>query len=237
MLISDWSQVHVHILQFEQEGLVTRTFRRLDPERQQAVIHAILEEASEKGPTSLNIKEVARRADVSIGSLYQYFDNREGLLDFTVALCVRYMVDLFDQFTPILSSVPLRDGLRYYITGGLEWSQTETGLVRFFARAAYQGDPSLTESVVKPMASAMRNMVEQMLTQAMERGEIRSEIDLEATIRVINALMISVGDSLLFPFINEYFLVTDDDMPIERVLDALIDVVIRGIGKTGDEQG
>ncbi len=237
MLISDWSQIHVHILQFEQEGKVTRTFRRLDPERQQAVVHAILEEAGEKGPTSLNIKEVARRADVSIGSLYQYFGNREGLLDFTVALCARYMVDLFAQFTPILAALPLRDGLRYYIAGGLEWSKTEAGLVRFFARAAYQGDPALLESVVTPMAEAMQNMVEQILTQAVERGEIRSDIDFEASVRVINALMISVGDALLFPFINEYFLVTDEDMPLERVLDALIEIVIQGIGKTGDERG
>ena len=87
-------------MQFEQEGLVTRTFRRLDPERQQAVVHAILEEAGEKGPTAINIKEVARRADVSVGSLYQYFGNRDGLLDFAVALCVRYMVDMFDSVWP-----------------------------------------------------------------------------------------------------------------------------------------
>lgn len=234
MLISDWSQIHVHILQFEQEGLVTRTFRRLDPERQQAVVHAILEEAGEKGPTSLNIKEVARRAGVSIGSLYQYFGNREGLLDFAVALCVRYMVDLFEQFAPMLSSVPLREGLRYYIAGGLEWSQIEAGLVRFFARAAYQGDPALSERVVRPMAEAMQNMIQQILAQAVERGEIRADIDFEAVVRVINALMISVGDALLFPFINEYFLVTGEGMPLERVMDALIEVVINGIGKLQD---
>lgn len=230
MLISEWSQIHVHILQLEQEGLVTRTFRRLDPERQQAVIHAILEEASDKGPTSLNIKEVARRAGVSIGSLYQYFGNREGLLDFTVALCARYMVDMFEKFAPILSALPLRDGLRYYIAGGLEWSQTEAGLVRFFGRAAYQGDPALSDSVVRPLADAMHAVVTQLLETALERGEIRPDVDFDATVRVINALMISVGDALLFPFINDYFQVTDEGMPVDRVLDALIEVVIRGIG-------
>lgn len=230
MLISDWSKIQTHILHFEQEGLVTRTFRRLDPERQQAVIHAILEEASEKGPTSLNIKAVARRAEVSIGSLYQYFGNREGLLEFTMALCARYMVDLFDQFAPILSVLPLNDGLRYYILGGVEWSQTEAGLARFFGRAAYQGDPALSKSIVKPIAEAMRATVEQILEQALERGEIRQDVDFDATVRAINALMIAVGDALLFPFINDYFQVTDTNMPAERVVDAMVEMIIKGIG-------
>jgi len=190
-----------------------------------------LEEASEKGPTSLNIKEVARRAEVSIGSLYQYFGNRDGLLEFTTALCVRYLVDLFDQFTPMLSALPLEEGLRYYILGGVEWSQTEAGLARFFGRAAYQGDPALSESIISPIAKAMRTTVEGILTQAIERGEIRPDLDYGATVRVINSLMIAVGDALLFPFINDYFQVIDDEMTQERVVDAMVAMILNGIGQ------
>lgn len=229
MYNQDWSQIQVHILHFEQEGLVTRTFRRLDPERQQAVVNAILAEASEKGPTALNIKEVARRADVSVGSLYQYFNNRDGLLDFGVALCVRYMVDLFEQFGPMLAALPLREALRYYVLGGIEWGQTEAGLVRFFGRAAYQGDPALAESVVRPVAEVLRGMMINILTQAAGRGEIRPDVDLEGAARAINAMMIAVGDAQLLPYLNSYFLVSDEAMPLERVVDAMVEMVLKGI--------
>jgi AcrR family transcriptional regulator len=229
MLIQDWSQIHIHILQFEKDGLVTRTFRRLDPQRQQSVLHAILDEASEKGPTAINIKEVARRADVSVGSLYQYFGNRNGLLDFTVALCVRYIVDLFDQIAPMLASLPLSDALRYYILGGIEWSQTEAGLIRFFGRSAYQGDSALVDRVVKPVADVMRGTTTEILCQAAKRGEIRKDIDFDATVRVINALMIAVGDAQLFPYLNTYFQVNDEEMPLERVMDALIEMLLKGL--------
>jgi len=231
MLISDWSQIHTHILKFEQEGLVTRTFRRLDPERQQAVVHAILEEAGEKGPTAINIKEVARRAEVSVGSLYQYFDNRQGLLDFAVALCMRYTVDLFEHFGPILAGLPLREALHYYLMGGIEWGQTEAGLLRFFGRAAYQGDPALTESVVRPLADVLRSMMTEILSQAAARGEIRPDVDLDAIARVLNTLMIAVGDAHLFPYLNTYFQVSDEEMPMERTLEALLDLVLTGIAK------
>ncbi len=225
----DWSQIQLHIIQLEQEGKVTRTFRRLDPERQQLIIDAILEEASEKGPTALNIKEVARRAEVSIGSLYQYFGNREGLLGFAVALCVRYMVDLFQQFGPMLTALPIQEALRYYLLGGIEWGNTEAGLVRFFGRAAYQGDSEMAESVVRPVAEVMLGMMHEILTQASARGEIRPDLDLEATARAVNAMMIAVGDSQLLPYLNVYFQVSDESLPLERVIDALIEMLLHGL--------
>lgn len=225
----DWSNIQIQILQMEQEGKVTRTFRRLDPERQQAVLDAILAEAAQKGPTAIHIKEVARRADVSVGSLYQYFGNRQGLLDFAVTLCVRHMQEMFGQFGPALAALPLPDALRYYLLGGIEWSQTEAGLVRFFGRAAYQGDPSLAEEVVRPIAEIMRSTVTEILAQAAARGEIRPDVDLEAAARAVNALMNAVGDAQLFPEINLYFQVYDDEMPIERVTEAVIQMVLQGI--------
>jgi AcrR family transcriptional regulator len=230
MLTSDWTKIHTHILQLEQKGLVTRTFRRLDPARQQAIINAILEEAVEKGPTSINIKEVARRANVSIGSLYMYFNHRDGLLAFAVELCARFMVDMFEGLGPMLAAMPLRDGLTMYLSGGIEWSQTMAGLIMFFARAAYQGDPRLGQEVVRPVADAMRRTVNDMLTQAIARGEVRDDIDLEATTRVIHALTIAVGDAQLLPYLNTYFQVMGEDVSPERTLKAMLDLVMSGIG-------
>lgn len=230
MLTSDWTKIHTHILQLEEKGLVTRTFRRLDPARQQAIIDAMLEEAVEKGPAAINIKEVARRAGVSTGSLYMYFHNREGLLAFAVELCVRFMVDMFEGFGPMLAAMPLRQGLAAYLSGGIEWSQTMTGLIMFFVRAAYQGDPRLAQEVVRPVADSMRKTVNDMLTRAIARGEVREDIDLEAMTRVIHALTIAVGDAQLLPYLNTYFQVAGEDMPPERTLEAMLDLVLSGIG-------
>ena len=226
---ADWGQLHGHILQFEQQGLVTRTFRRLDPDRQLAIITAILDEAIAKGPAGLNIKQVAERAGVSVGSLYTYFPKREGLLAFAVELCTRYLTDMFDSYRPYLAALPLREALPAFLAGGLEWGQMQTGLVQFFARAAYHGEPALAEQVVRPIATVMLEMVRDMLAQAMARGEVRKEIDLEATARLIYALTIVVGDSQLLPYLNAYFQVTGDEVSLERVMAALVALVAHGI--------
>jgi AcrR family transcriptional regulator len=229
MALNEWANFQPYIQQLEQEGKTTRTFRRLDAARQQAVIDAILEEATEKGPASLNIKEIARRAGISVGSLYQYFPNREGLLDFAIGLCVRYMTNMFDMSRPYLLAMPLREALQAYLTVGIEWGKTDIGLVRFFGRAAYQGDPDLAERVVRPVAAAMRKITFEMLERAVQRGEISREVDLEAGSRLVNGLMIVVGDSQLLPYLNIYFQITDEKISAEHILETLVPFILKAL--------
>jgi AcrR family transcriptional regulator len=231
--LSEWVQIHTHILEMEQEGLVTRTFRRLDPERQQAVLAAILDEAVARGPASLNVKQVAERAHVSVGSLYQYFNSRDGLVGFAVSLCARYLVDEFNRYRPMLVSMPLREGLTAYLTGGLEWSQMQVGLVQFFLRGAYQGDPEIGDRLVRPVGAALRETVHEMLVEAQQRGEVRREIDLEAAARIINTLMIAVGDSLLLPYLDTYYQLSDGEMPLDRLLETLLDLILSAVAPKG----
>jgi len=235
MNLSEWTQIHTHILHLEQAGLVTRTFRRLDPERQQAILTAILDEAAAEGPGALNIKQVAERAGVSVGSLYTYFPNREGLLAFAVEVCVRFVTEQFDQYRPYLRVLPLRDALEAYLVGGVEWSQMYAGFLRLFARAAYHGDPELADSLVRPIATLLLDMVSEMVAAAAGRGELRRDVDLEAATRLIHALTIVAGDSQLLPYLNTYFQVVGQDLPPERLTSALIDLVLRGIGAEQSE--
>jgi AcrR family transcriptional regulator len=230
MMFSDWANFQAYIQQFEQEGRVTRTFVRLDPARQQAILNAILEEATAKGPASVNIKEIARRAGVSVGSLYQYFPDRNGLLDFAIELCVRYMLNMFEMSRPYLADMPLAEALRSYLSVGIEWGKAETGLMRFFGRAAYQGDPDLAGRVVRPIAEVMRKLTFEMLEQAVRGGEIRQDADLEAASRLVNGLLIVVGDSQMLPYLNTYFQITDEQISQERILENLVPFILKGLG-------
>jgi len=228
--LTEWPSIHLYILQLEQEGLVTRTFRRLDPQRQHAIVVAILDEAAERGPSAVNIKNVAKRAGVSVGSLYQYFKDRDNMLAFAVDLCVRYTQDLFNQYRPYMAELPLRQALSVYLKEGIEWSQGEEGFLQLFARAAYQGEATLIDRLVRPIATTLREMVRDMLSAAVVRGEIRSDIDLEATSRIVHALTIAVGDSQLLPYLNNYFQVVDPSLETERTHQAFLDLVLNGVG-------
>ena len=127
--------------------------------------------------------------------------------------------------------MPLREALTAYLTYGVEWSRTQQGFVQFFGRAAYRGDLSLVEKVVRPVSIAMRDVMSDLLSAAHKRGELRPDLDVEAAAHVVNVLTISVGDSQLLPYLNNYFQVTDESMSLERIVNALVDLVMNGIAK------
>ncbi|MBN1679609.1 MAG: TetR/AcrR family transcriptional regulator [Anaerolineae bacterium] len=235
MATSNWLHIHSHILQLEREDIVTRTFRRLDPERQQIIWDAILDEAADRGPVSINIKQVAERAGVSVGSLYTYFNDRDGMLNFAVTLSARILIESIRVFGPMLAAMPLKDGLAAYVAGALEWTELYLKPLRLFIRATYQGgDPQLTEKLVRPVAAALQDTLRQMLVNAAERGEIRPDVDLEAATRVVYGLAIAVTDPQLLPHLNAYFQMVDDTMPAERVVSMYIKLVLEGIGTKAD---
>ena len=225
--------LYSQIIALESDGLVTRTFRRLDPERQLAIIEAILDEAAAGGPTSVAIKPVARRAGIAVGSLYQYFPDRDGMVQFAASVSSRLLIACFDRYRPMLASLPLRDALSAYLGGGVEWSRTYAGLLRFFARAAYQGDVGLEHELVKPVATAMRETIIAVLAAARVRGELREDVDIEWAARMTHALTIAVGDGQLLPHLNAYFQVVPEGVAGEAATAAGIDFVVAAIGAEG----
>ncbi len=229
LISEDWARTYAIVLDLEKAGLVTRTFRRLDPQRMQTVVNAILEEAYARGPAELNIKQVAERAGVSVGSLYQYFGSRANLLSFSAQLVTRSLSAEIISYSSSLAEMPLRDALEAYVFGGLEWSQEQAGFLRFYARAAYQGDPTLQETVVRPLAEALLEMVHTILAQAHIRGEVRPGLDLEAASRGLYGAFIAFADAQLLPYLNTYFQAVSADVSPQRTWASLIDILMNGL--------
>lgn len=219
--------------ELEREGLVTRTFRRLDPHRQLAVLEAIFADAGERGPAGVNIKEVARRAQVSVGALYTYFGNRDGMLAFAVEVANRSMAAVLGAYGPELAALPVREALAAYVQGGIDWCHATPGLAAFFARGAYQGDPLVVDAVVRPAADAMRGAVSAILHAGAARGEVRGNVDLDATARLVHALVVALSDTQVLPHLNTYLQVLDDGFAPERMLEATLDLVLAGIAPDG----
>jgi len=230
IISTHWKPIFNRIMELEEKGLVTRTFRRLDKERQEIILKAILEEAIEKGPEAINIKEIANRADIAIGSLYQYFESREKLLEFTVELTVSLLCDLLANQSATVLEMPLREGLVYYLNASVEWGRSQTTLMRFFARAAYHGDGQYSNRIVGPIAEKLGRIIREMLVCAVKRGELRPDLDLDAATAMIHALTTAYGDAQLLPYINIYYRILDQSKTPEQRLEVFIDMVMQGIG-------
>ncbi len=221
-----------------------RTFVRLAPERRKSILDAALEEAGSHGPAALNIKVVAERASVPVGSLYQYFGDRDALVRLTSVLASRRLTAVLEFAAPFFRDMPLEQGLSKYLEQSLEWCESEPTLMRIYCTAAYNvaflrempaetaDDPEAL--LVSAIARSMRKFSETMLEAAHQRGELRPEIDVEVASRIVNVLMVAVTDALLLPGLNTYYQLYDSCHGPKRMLQAAVAFACRGLLKDGE---
>ncbi len=219
----------------EADGTVTRAFRRLDPERQRAVVGAIVAEVAARGVHGVQVKPVAERSGVAVGSLYQYFPKRDGMVAAAVGVAVGYLTAGLDDAAPAMAQLPLRDGLLAYLGVGVEWSAENSDLLRLFAHAAYGGSAEHAATVVRPVAEAMRRVLRALLEGARERGELRTDVDVETALRLVHVVTVAAGDAQLLPHLDEYYRLFEPDRGPSVVVPQLVDLLIRAIGT--DHQG
>jgi TetR/AcrR family transcriptional regulator len=236
--MSSYRLVPETVNRLELEGLVTRTFRRLDPERMDQVLRAVCEEVYGSGGDELNIKRVARRAGVAVGSLYQYFGNRGNMLKASATLVSDGLAAELDSYREQIAGMPLREGLRVYLEAGIEWAKADASYLRLFGSAAYSssgGDDAaeFKRRLVAPVAKAMQGMIRALIANAAARGELRAGLDVEAAARMANALLIVLGDAILIPTLNDYFLLYDDARGPDELIPLYLDMLESGIAAKG----
>lgn len=87
-------------------------FSKLDPTRQQAILNAAAEEFTRSGFEKASYNNIIKRAEVSKGAMYYYFDDKEDLYLTVVRRAIERIVALFDTIPDATDS----DG---------HWQQTE----------------------------------------------------------------------------------------------------------------
>jgi hypothetical protein len=74
------------------------------------------------------------------------------------------------------------------------------------------------------------------MTQVIECGEVRADIDLEVTTQSIHALSIAIGDRELLPNLNDDFQLSDDEVPPEKAYKAFLSLILDGIKMVSGEE-
>ncbi|MEU9018122.1 TetR/AcrR family transcriptional regulator [Actinomadura sp. NPDC048394] len=87
------------------DGVRRRPAQRRSAERVERLLDACAELLAEAGQEALTTREVARRAGVPIGTLYQFFDGKPGLLH---ELAMRQLAVLMARLRERLAAAPVR---------------------------------------------------------------------------------------------------------------------------------
>ena len=151
-------------------------------ERRQRILDATLALASKGGYEAVQMRAVAERAGVALGTLYRYFPSKIHLLVSGLAREFERNQDKLDR-TPIPGATPY-DRMLYVLGKITRTMQREPLLTEAMTRAFMFADPSAAAEV-----AVVARLMEHMLTRAMHDGE--PSADEIAIARVIGDVWLS----------------------------------------------
>ena len=151
-------------------------------ERRKRILDATLALASKGGYDAVQMRTVAERADVALGTLYRYFPSK-------IHLLVSELAREFEQAQEKLDRKPIPGETSYermmYVLGRITRSmQREPMLTEAMTRAFMFADPSAAAEV-----NTVARLMEHMFTRAMHEGE--PSADEIAIARVIGDVWLS----------------------------------------------
>jgi len=151
-------------------------------ERRQRILDATLALASKGGYEAVQMRAVAERANVALGTLYRYFPSKIHLLVSGLAREFERTQEKLDR-RPIPGDTPY-DRMLYVLSRVTRTMQREPMLTEAMTRAFMFADPSAAAEV-----NAVARQMERMFTRAMHDGE--PSADDAAIARVIGDVWLS----------------------------------------------
>jgi AcrR family transcriptional regulator len=147
--------------------------------RKRQIITSALEIISEEGVKNLTMKKIANRIGISDAALYRHFKNKQELM---LVMIETVGMNLVTKISLSGSNVdnPV-DRLEEILHNHLTYLEKNKGIPRLiFSETVHQNDPILRNSVLK-IVNQYLDLIRGILLQAKETGQVKENIDIEAT--------------------------------------------------------
>lgn len=176
----------------------TALFEKQNKDKQKRIIEAAILEFSEKGFENANTNRIARDANISVGSLFKYFNNKIDLFLYIVKLAES---ELESQIHSVLSmEKDFFDTVDMILSLIHEYSKTDKALVRLYHEMTSIGQSSLVETVVSTLEKVAGSEYKTMIKDAQDRGEIRSDVDPAVVAFILDNIFMSLQFSYAMPY-------------------------------------
>ncbi|MDQ7782442.1 MAG: TetR/AcrR family transcriptional regulator [Desulfomonilaceae bacterium] len=208
----------------------TRLFRSLAPEKRDKVFRAAVREFASKGYRNASMNSVVKVARISKGSLFQYFRTKRDLFDGVVEMAVIEVKNYLKQVREDTNNMSFFDRLSRLIRAGFEFIDNHPLLARIYFHLIQSGETPFGVERMLQLHKLSDEFMADLIRDAIGRGEIRSDLDVERVAFLVNSLM----ETLLRAYYTEFMasglgLYRGDGAELDRWIETFLELVSRGM--------
>jgi AcrR family transcriptional regulator len=174
-----------------------QTFEKIDATKRERLLAAATQLFSERGYAATDMAELAARAGVAKGSLYNYFSSKDELYHY---VCMdglaRHRAAVYDGLD---TSAGVVSQVRHIFAAGVRFAQAHPDYISLYLNVSSAGMARFAQQMSREVEKFTADHLKRMLRRGIERGEVRADIDVNLTAFLINSLYIIFVSSLVSP--------------------------------------
>lgn len=168
-------------------------FEKLDSKKKDMIIRTALREFSIKDFDEASINQISKKAGLSAGNLYYYFENKEDLY-ITVA---SYVIDIFKKelgnFSYDLEKYPFWDCVKIWVIRRLKISLSDKD-IGYFINKLFEYDLSKDISDVElKFKEHIRNTFKEIFDIGIKNGAIRDDLPIDYLFNMHLSMVLSTN--------------------------------------------
>ncbi len=174
-------------------------FDRALPEKKNRVLQAGISEFSERGYERANINVIAKKAEISIGLMYKYFDTKEDLFITCMDEAINIMEKVISE--TVDSDKKILDRAEQLIRAVQDTSRDYATFVKLYSCITQLKNKDHVEYFAQRIESISYKAYSSFIEQAQKEGKIRKDCDP----RMFAFLFDSILLTLQFSYTTDYY--------------------------------
>ena len=150
-------------------------FDRISEEKRNKIFDAAIKEFAEHGYESANINSIALKAEVSIGSIYKYFKNKEELYLAIIHFGVESLKGILEGI--ICSEEDLLGKIEKIIRAIQSYSRSNVSLTKLYNQMTNENHSGLVWEIVSDMEGVTAKLYASFIKEAKDAGKVRNDVD------------------------------------------------------------
>lgn len=151
------------------------TFDNIAPEKRERIISAATAEFALKGFENANINNIAKKADVSVGSLYKYFENKQDMFLTIIHYSIATMEDMLNELLESDEDILLK--VEHIIRTIQQYSKQNVLIVKLYNVMTSENNPRFASQFAFEMESMTARIYRTAIERGKKAGDVREDID------------------------------------------------------------
>lgn len=187
------------------------TFENISEEKRKTILDVAVNEFATKGFESANINTIAKKAQVSVGSLYKYFDTKTDLFLTSVTYGISSLEEILDAINGTDEDVVLK--LEKLVRAAIDFSRRNAVMIKLYNEFTTERNAELGKKLANRMETITSNAYKTAIIHGQISGEIRTDIDPGMAAFLVDNLLMSLQFSYACNYYEErYKIYAGDDI-------------------------